>query len=79
MCVQVDLFSRDSVSGVIVPLTESEFNEMLRRNDLDGILPKYDPCRKCRYFGMCDSDDCAMLGFHIDSRKAPGRWIDWKS
>lgn len=28
----------------------------------------YDPCPKCRYFGLCDSDDCAMHGFRLDSK-----------
>lgn len=71
MCVQLDLFTRDSVSGVIDPLTESEFNEMLKHNDLEGVLPKCDPCRKCRYIGMCDADECAMKGFKLDSQVRP--------
>lgn len=29
------------------------------------------PCVQCRYQGLCDDDDCAMLRFSIDMRHAP--------
>lgn len=30
-----------------------------------------DPCVKCRYRGMCDSDDCAMHNFELDVNVSP--------
>lgn len=30
-----------------------------------------DPCVQCRYFGLCDDDDCAMKCFSLDMRHAP--------
>lgn len=29
------------------------------------------PCVQCRYRGLCDDDDCAMLRYSIDMRHAP--------
>lgn len=31
----------------------------------------FDPCVRCRYFGLCDSDECAMLIDPIDMPHAP--------
>lgn len=30
-----------------------------------------DPCVKCCYRGMCDSDDCAMHNFELDVNVSP--------
>lgn len=35
-----------------------------------GRYPQ-DPCIKCRYRGMCDSDDCAMHNFKLDVNVSP--------
>ena len=35
-----------------------------------GVAP-VDPCIKCRYRGMCDTDDCAMHLFDLDVNKSP--------
>lgn len=71
MCVQVDLFSGASLQEPIEALTESEFQEMVKRADIADAVVNYDPCRKCRYVGLCDSDECAMKGFRLDSKIAP--------
>lgn len=78
MCVQLDLFSGVSLQEPFEALSESEFREMVKRADIAEAVVSYDPCPHCKYSGLCDSDDCAMLGFRIDSRKAIGRWIDWE-
>lgn len=71
MCVQLDLFSNVSQSEPLKVLTEGEFVEMVRRADIESEVSNIDPCRKCRYNGMCDSDDCAMKGFSLDSKIRP--------
>lgn len=78
MCVQLDMFSGTSLQEPLEALSESEFQEMAHRADITDEVVSYDPCPHCKYYGLCDSDDCAMLGFRIDSRKAPGRWINWR-
>lgn len=35
-----------------------------------GRYPE-NPCVKCRYRGMCDSDDCAMHNFDLDVNVSP--------
>ena len=71
MCVQLDLFSGVSLQEPIEALSESEFKEMAKRADIEDVVISYDPCSKCRYAGLCDSDNCAMHGFSLDSKKAP--------
>lgn len=78
MCVQLDLFSGVSLQEPIEALSEREYLEMAKRADIADAVVSFDPCPNCRYNGLCDSDDCAMLGFRIDSRKAPGRWINYR-
>jgi len=46
-------------------------NKMVKRADIADAVVNYNPCSKCRYSGLCDSDDCAMHGFSLDSKKAP--------
>lgn len=70
MCVQFDLFSSNSLQEPIEALSESEFQEMVQRADIADAVVNYDPCRKCRYYGLCDSDECAMKGFRLDSKVA---------
>lgn len=71
MSVQLDLFSGVSLQEPIEALSESEFQEMAKRADIADVVVNHDPCCRCRYFGLCDSDDCAMHGFSLDSKKAP--------
>ena len=68
MCVQLDLFSGVSLQEPLEVLTEDTFIEMAKRADIADAVVSYDPCPHCKYFGMCDSDECAMLGFRIDSK-----------
>lgn len=71
MSVQLNMFSGISLQEPIEALSESEFNEMVKRADIEDAVVNYNPCPKCRYAGLCDSDDCAMHGFSLDSKKAP--------
>lgn len=71
MCVQLDLFSGVSLQEPIEALSESEYLEMIKRADIVDAVVSHNPCPKCRYFGICDPDDCAMHGFRLDSKKAP--------
>lgn len=71
MCVQLDLFSGVSLQEPFQALSESEFNEMVKRADIADAVYGHNPCSKCRYAGLCDSDNCAMHGFSLDSKKAP--------
>lgn len=71
MCVQLDLFSGVSLQEPIEALTESEYQEMVKRADIADAVVNHDPCSKCRYYGLCDSDECVMKGFSLDSKVAP--------
>lgn len=68
MCVQLNLFNDISLQEPIEALSESEFNEMVMRADIADAVYGHNPCSKCRYSGICDSDDCAMHGFRLDSK-----------
>lgn len=71
MCVQLDLFSGVSLQEPFEALSESEFQEMAKRADIADVVVNHDPCCRCRYYGLCDSDECAMKGFSLDSKKSP--------
>ena len=71
MSVQLDMFSGVSLQEPIEALSESEFQEMAKRADIADVVVNHDPCCKCRYSGLCDSNECAMKGFSLDSKKAP--------
>lgn len=71
MYVQLDLFSGVSLQEPIEALSENEFQEMVKRADIADAVYNRNPCSKCRYAGLCDSDDCAMHGFSLDSKVAP--------
>lgn len=77
MCVQLNLFNSVSLQEPIEALSEIEFMEMAKRADIADAVANFDPCCKCRYIGMCDSDDCAMHGFKLDSNKST-RNYSWK-
>lgn len=77
MCVQLDLFSGVSLQEPIGALSESEFREIAQRADIVDAVVDYNPCSKCRYNGLCDSDECAMKGFSLDS-KVPAKGYSWK-
>lgn len=79
-CVQLDLFSSVSLQEPIEALTESTFQEMVQRADIADVVVNHDPCRRCRYYGLCDSDECAMKEFLLDSRKPlKGTYNEWNS
>lgn len=71
MCVQLNLFNGVSLQEPIEVLTESKFQEMVKRADIADVVVNLDPCSKCRYYGLCDSDECAMKGFRLDSKVRP--------
>lgn len=71
MCVQLDLISGVSLQEPIGALSESEFREMAQRADIVDAVVDYNPCSKCRYNGLCDSDECAQKSFRLDSKKSP--------
>lgn len=71
MCVQLNLFNDVSLQEPIEALSESEFQEMAKRQGIDEEVVNYDPCPKCRYYGLCDSDGCAMKGYRLDRKKYP--------
>ena len=77
MCVQLDLFSGVSLQEPFEALTESKFQEMVKRADIADAVVNHDPCSRCRYYGLCDSDECAMKGFALDS-KVPAKGYSWK-
>lgn len=78
MCVQLDLFSGVSLKEPVEVLSESEYQEMVQRAGIADAVANYDPCRKCRYNGLCDSDECAMKGFKLDSgRKYKMSFHEW--
>lgn len=77
MCVQLDLFSGNSLQEPIGALSENEFREMAQRQGIYEEVVDYNPCSKCRYNGLCDSDECAMKGFALDS-KVPAKGYSWK-
>lgn len=80
MCVQLDLFSGVSLQEPIEVLAESTFQEMVQRADIADAVVNHDPCRRCRYFGICDSDECAMKEYMLDSRKPlKGSYNEWNS
>lgn len=74
MSVQLNLFSGVSLTEPIEVLSEIEFRDMAQRADITDAVVGRDPCRMCRYSGLCDSDECAMKGFHLDSKVSPGRY-----
>lgn len=71
MCVQLSLFDCVSLQEPFEALTESEFQEMVKRADIADAVVSHDPCSRCKYFGMCDSDECAMKGFKLDRNVSP--------
>ena len=68
MAIQLDLFSGVSLCEPIQAPTESEYIAMAQRADIVEAVIDYNPCRNCRYNGLCDSDECAMKCFALDSR-----------
>lgn len=70
MCVQLDLFSGRSLQEPVEVLAESEFQEMVKRADIADAVVDYNPCRKCKYNGLCDSDECAMKCYRLDSKNS---------
>jgi radical SAM protein with 4Fe4S-binding SPASM domain len=71
MCVQLDLFSGVSLQEPIEALSENEYQEMVHRADIADVVVNRDPCKRCRYYGLCDSDECAMKDYMLDSKVAP--------
>lgn len=53
--------------------TCADYDAMALRQGID--FKPVGPCKSCPLRGLCDPDDCGMLGFHIDSSKAgQGSW-----
>lgn len=71
MCVQLDLFSGVALQEPVEFISESEFRDMAQRADITDAVVGHDPCRLCRYFGLCDSDECAMKCYRLDSKVYP--------
>ena len=78
MAVQLDLFT-----GVCTYYTESmvganEYDEMAERQGIASEIVDFNPCRKCRYQGICDEDECTMKGYRLDSKKPlKGTYNEW--
>ena len=66
MCVQLDLFSGNSLQEPIEALSESEFREMAQRQGIAEEVVYSGPCRKCPQNYLCDGDICSYqaIGFH---------------
>lgn len=66
MCVQLDLFSGQSVVEPFEALSESEFREMAQRQGIAEEAVYIDLCRKCPQNYLCDGDICSYqtIGFH---------------
>ena len=71
----------DIISPILVKrgykLAISDYNPTPKNNKvhsyggkIDGdIKPQKDPCKKCGFNGLCDSDDCGKKGFRLFSKK----------
>lgn len=66
MCVQLDLFSGNSLQEPIEALSESEFREMAQRQGIAEEVVYSGPCRKCPQNYLCDGDICSYqaIGFY---------------
>lgn len=62
IAVQLDLFTGREVAPSFEGARDYE-DAAMRAGILDLIL---NPCAKCSYCGICDSDDCAMHLFDLD-------------
>lgn len=63
------LFSESEMMGVAPMVPNPQVNA---HRDFSHIIPKcddviLDPCKACSLQGLCDSDECGMKGFPIDS------------
>ena len=70
MAVQLDLFTGVSLQVPFEVLDEESFVEMAKRQDVSEVVFDIDPCKGCRYQGLCDSDECALKLYRLDSRKS---------
>ena len=66
MCVQLDLFSGNSLQEPIEALSENEFREMAQRQGIAEEVVYSGPCRKCPQNYLCDGDICSYqeIGFY---------------
>lgn len=72
VCTPAPSAPRCPVDSVISD-TCADYDAAALRQGLD--LVPHGPCKSCPLRGLCDPDDCGMLGFHIDSSKAnQGSW-----
>ena len=70
----------DAISPKLVKrgykLAISDYNPTLENNKVHSygekiggdIKPQKDPCTKCEFNGLCDSDDCGKKGFRLFSK-----------
>ncbi|MBR0341914.1 MAG: hypothetical protein IJH64_06665 [Oscillospiraceae bacterium] len=77
MCIQLDLFSDVSLQEPIEVLAEDAFSEMAKRQDIGEEVFGKDPCKGCRYQGLCDSDECALKLYRLDSKNST-EYKSWK-
>lgn len=60
-------------AGGVVSDTCADYDAMALRQGID--LKPNGPCKSCPLQGLCDTDDCAMKCFKLDSgRKDQGSW-----
>lgn len=70
MAVQLDLFQGVSLQVPIEVLDEETFVEMAKRQDIEEVIVGKDPCKGCRYQGLCDSDECGQKLYRLDTKKS---------
>ena len=75
MAVQLDLFTDVSLRVPFEVLDEESFVEMAKRQGFVEEVVIIDPCKGCRYQGLCDSDECALKLYRLDSKES----TDYKS
>lgn len=72
VCTPAPSAPRCPIDSVISD-TCADYDAAALRQGID--LVPHGPCKSCPLRGLCDPDDCGMLGFHIDSSKAEqGSW-----
>ena len=66
MCVQLDLFSGVSLQEPFEALTESEFQEMAKRQGIHEEDVFGGPCRKLPQNYLCDGDICSYQALEFE-------------
>lgn len=71
MVIQLDLFNSQPLAEPLGALSQSEFNEMVARQDLAEVIYSKGYCDKCYLHDFCDNDDCGRHGFSLYSNRKP--------